>query len=126
LAKVALKALRQGIKRAKIGNRVGDISCAIQQFVEKNGFSVIRRFVGHGIGRSLHQLPEVPNFGTPAQGQQLFSGMALAIEPMVSSGTFEVEVALDGWTAKTKDGSLSAHFEDTVLVTERGPLVLTA
>jgi methionyl aminopeptidase len=126
LVKVTFKALQEGIRRAKIGAKVGDISFAIQRFVEKKGFSVIRKFVGHGIGRNLHQPPEIPNFGNLGAGELLTEGMAIAIEPMVAAGGFEVDVAADGWTAKTKDGSLSAHFEHTVLITNRGPVILTA
>jgi methionyl aminopeptidase len=126
LVEVTFRALQEGIKKAKVGAKVGDISFAIQRFVERKGFSVIRKFVGHGIGRNLHEPPEIPNFGNLGEGELLSEGMAIAIEPMVAAGGFEVEISNDGWTAKTKDGSLSAHFEHTVLITNRGPLILTA
>ncbi|MEI8350357.1 MAG: type I methionyl aminopeptidase [Candidatus Omnitrophota bacterium] len=122
----ARKALYEGIKAVKVGGRVGDIGFAVQQFVEKNGFSVIRRFVGHGIGKNLHLYPEIPNFGEIGEGPELQEGMAIAIEPMIVAGSFEVEIANDGWTARTQDGLLSAHFEHTVAVTKKGPLILTA
>ena len=125
LVRVGVEALRKGIKKAKVGLRVGDVSAAIQKTVEAQGFSVIRKFVGHGIGRALHCYPEVPNFGYPGEGEPLKEGMVLAIEPMISSGAFDVEVLDDGWTAKTKDNSLSSHFEHTVAITKKGPWVLT-
>ena len=111
LVKVTLESLYEGMRFAKIGQRVGDLGFSIQKFVEKNGFSVIRRFVGHGIGRDLHLPPEIPNFGDKGKGPILEEGYAIAIEPMVSAGSFEVDVLEDGWTAKTKDNSFSAHFE---------------
>lgn len=120
------EALSRGIKEAISGNRLGDISWAIQYYVEKAGFSVVRRFVGHGVGRQLHEEPQIPNFGSPGQGPRLEEGMVLAIEPMVNFGGYEVEIAKDGWTAVTKDGGLSAHFEHTVVVTANGPVVLTS
>ncbi len=126
LVKATKKSLKQGISQIKTGKRVGDISSAIQKYVEKNGFSVIRRFVGHGIGRSLHLPPEVPNFGDAGCGEELLEGSVVAVEPMVSSGGFDVDVSSDGWTAKTKDNSLSAHFEHTIAITKKGPWVLTA
>ena len=126
LVKITLKALQEGIRQIKPGKKVGDIGFAIQKLVEKNGFSVIRKFVGHGIGRELHMAPEVPNFGDKGQGPRLEEGFVLAVEPMVSAGTFEVEVLKDGWTAKTKDNSLSAHFEHTIAITKKGSWVLTA
>jgi methionyl aminopeptidase len=126
LIQVCRRALYEGIKKARIGARIGDIGFAIQSFVEKKGFSVIRKFVGHGIGRSLHLYPEVPNFGIPGEGPQLIEGMGLAIEPMICMGDCDVNIANDGWTAKTKDGSLSAHFEHTIAITKRGPVILTA
>jgi methionyl aminopeptidase len=125
LTQVTLKALLKGIKAAKAGATTGDIGFSIQRFVEGKGFSVIRKFVGHGIGKSLHQAPEVPNFGMSGEGKRLVTGMAVAIEPMVSAGNFDVEITSDGWTARTKDGSLSAHFEHTVLITDKGALILT-
>lgn len=120
------ESLSRGIKEAVSGNRLGDISWAIQYYVEKTGFSVVRRFVGHGVGRQLHEEPQIPNFGSPGQGPRLEEGMVLAIEPMVNFGGCEVEIAKDGWTAVTKDGCLSAHFEHTVVVTANGPVVLTS
>jgi methionyl aminopeptidase len=125
LIEVTRESLNQGIKAAKAGNRLGDISSAVQKYVEKNGFSVVRQFVGHGIGTSLHEEPEVPNFGMAARGEILKSGMVLAIEPMVNMGTWECEVLEDGWTAVTQDKKLSAHFEHTVAITEDVPLILT-
>ncbi|MCK9573072.1 MAG: type I methionyl aminopeptidase [Candidatus Omnitrophica bacterium] len=125
LHKASLKSLYEGIKKAKSQATTGDIGSAVQRFIEKQGFAVVRQFVGHGIGKKLHQYPEVPNFGTPGKGEKLFEGMAIAIEPMVAAGSFDVEVASDGWTAKTKDGSLSAHFEHTIAITKKGPVILT-
>lgn len=118
-------ALYKAIDAAVIGNRVSDIAHAIQSYVEGAGYSVVREFVGHGIGRSLHEDPPVPNFGEPGQGPQLREGMVLAIEPMVNAGRSELFVRENGWTAVTKDRSLSAHFEHTVAVTKNGPLILT-
>lgn len=125
LKEIAEDALYAGIEKACIGNRLSDISFAIQSLVERNGFSVVREFVGHGIGRSLHEEPQVPNFGSPGLGVRLKAGMVLAIEPMINAGGSEVKVLQDGWTAVTKDGSLSAHFEHTVAITEDGPVILT-
>ncbi|MBU2266127.1 MAG: type I methionyl aminopeptidase, partial [Candidatus Omnitrophica bacterium] len=117
LARVTLKSLVAGISRLKPGNHLGDVSSAVQKTVEDNGFSVIRRFVGHGIGRALHVPPEVPNFGEKNSGPKLASGFAIAVEPMVSAGSYEVEILDDGWTARTEDNSLAAHFEHTVAIT---------
>ncbi|MFA5177359.1 MAG: type I methionyl aminopeptidase [Candidatus Omnitrophota bacterium] len=125
LIEVARKALAEGIKEAKPGNHLLDISAAIQRQVEKNGFSVVRQFVGHGIGTSLHEDPEIPNFGQPHHGLLLEKGMVLAIEPMVNMGGWEAEISANGWTAVTKDGLPSAHFEHTVAITEKGPEILT-
>jgi methionyl aminopeptidase len=125
LLMVTEDALYRGIGNAIIGNRLLDISHAIQSYVEGNGFSVVRSFVGHGIGRELHEEPQVPNFGRKGEGPLLREGMTLAIEPMVNAGGWEVEILDDGWTAVTKDGSLSAHFEHTVALTDNGPLILT-
>ncbi len=125
LVRVTQRSLWLAIKQARIGRTIGDIGYAVENFVEKKGFSVIRRFVGHGIGRELHLSPEIPNFGLPNRGQRLLEGMALAIEPMVSMGSYEAEVLSDGWTAVTKDRSFSAHFEHTVAITKKGPWVLT-
>jgi methionyl aminopeptidase len=111
------KALYIGIKKAKIGNRLFDISYAIQAWVESQGFSVVRDFVGHGIGKSLHEEPQIPNFGSPHQGPRLEKGMVFALEPMVNEGSYEVKVLSDGWTVVTADGKRSAHFEHTIAVT---------
>jgi len=119
------EALYAGISQAYAGNNLGDISYAIMSCVEERGFSVVRRFVGHGIGRQLHEEPEIPNFGFPGQGPELKAGMVLAIEPMVNAGDYEVEILPDGWTAVTKDGKLSAHFEHTILITDKDPKILT-
>jgi len=125
LIAVTKNALSQGIEQARINNRLSDISYAIQAYVEKHGFSVVRQFVGHGIGHSLHEAPEIPNFGRPHQGELLRSSMVFAIEPMVNMGTWECEIMDNGWTAVTKDGMPSAHFEHTVAITDEGPQVLT-
>ncbi len=125
LLDVAREALRLGISQAVSGNRVSDISHAVQCHVEGNGFQVVRQYVGHGIGTQLHEEPQVPNFGEPHQGPVIRPGMALAIEPMVNAGTHEVTLDRDGWTVRTSDGMPSSHFEDTVLVTEKGTENLT-
>jgi methionyl aminopeptidase len=125
LVETTRDALAAAIAAARPGNRVGDIGAAVQALVEGRGFSVVRDFVGHGIGRRLHEPPQVPNFGRPGTGEPLRPGMVLALEPMVNAGRPEVEVLDDGWTAVTADGSLSAHFEHTVAVTENGPEILT-
>lgn len=119
------KALYAGIDQAKVGKHLTDISHAVQTVVEGAGFGVIREFVGHGIGRSLHEDPQIPNFGPPGRGPMLQAGMTLAIEPMTSMGAWQVKILKDGWTAVTQDGSLAAHFEHTVAVTENGPLILS-
>src|SRR5437764_12199372 len=126
LIKVTEEALYVGIAKAQPGGWLGDVSSAIQRHIEAAGFSVIRQFVGHGIGRQMHEDPQVPNFGTPGTPPRLKPGMTLAIEPMVNAGSYEVFMKPDGWTICTADGSLSAYFEHTVAVTESGPLVLTA
>jgi methionyl aminopeptidase len=118
-------ALSAAVAAARVDARVGDIGAAVQAHVEAQGFSVVRDFVGHGIGRRLHEPPQVPNYGSPGTGPRLRPGMVLALEPMVNAGRFEVETLDDGWTAVTKDGSLSAHFEHTVAVTDDGPEILT-
>ena len=118
-------ALYEGIKAATAGSRIGDISNAVQRTVEAAGFSVVRQYVGHGIGTQLHEAPEVPNFGTAGRGIRLLPGMTLAIEPMVNAGGYDVKVLPDGWTVLTKDGSLSAHFEHTVVITPDGPKIMT-
>jgi methionyl aminopeptidase len=126
LVEVTRQALVEGIKLAIVGNNLSDISHRIQSFVEGKGFSVVRQFVGHGIGLSLHEEPEIPNFGSPHQGPILKSGMVLAIEPMVNMGSWESEILPNGWTAVTKDRLPSAHFEHTVAITEEGPRILTS
>ena len=125
LIEVTKNALFEGIKQAYAENYLSDISYAIQSYVEKYGFSVVRQFVGHGIGRSLHEEPEIPNFGPPHHGPIIKSGMVFAIEPMVNMGTWESKILDNGWTAVTKDGLLSAHFEHTIAVTKNGPEILT-
>ena len=114
-----------GVDALKPGNRIGDVGSAIQNCVENEGFSVVRRYIGHGIGRELHESPEVPNFGTAGRGTRLCAGMALAIEPMVNVGTHEVYELSDGWTVKTRDKSLSAHYENTVVLTSEGVIITT-
>jgi methionyl aminopeptidase len=125
LLQVTNEALERGIVQARLGGRISDIGHAIQQHVEAHGFSVVREFVGHGIGAALHEEPQIANYGEPGRGPRLAEGMVLAIEPMVNMGRPAVKVLGDGWTAVTRDGSLSAHFEHTVAVTSDGPLVLT-
>ncbi|GER92926.1 type I methionyl aminopeptidase [hot springs metagenome] len=125
LIMVTEEAFYRGIEKAVVGNRVSDISAAIQAYVESNGFSVVRAFVGHGIGRSLHEEPQIPNFGKPGQGPRLKEGMTIAIEPMVNIGGPDIRILDDGWTAVTADGSLSAHYEHTVAITKNGPKILT-
>ena len=119
------ESLYEGIKMAVAGNRVGDIGAAVQRYVEMRGYSVVRQFVGHGVGTNLHEDPSVPNFGTPGRGVKLLPGMTLAIEPMVNAGTHEVSILGDGWTTVTKDGRLSAHFEHTIAITPDGPVIMT-
>ena len=119
------ESLYEGIAAAQKGGRIGDIGNAIERYVEARGFSVVRQFVGHGIGTQLHEAPEVPNFGTAGRGIRLMPGMTLAIEPMVNAGGSDVKVLPDGWTVLTKDGSLSAHFEHTVVITNDGPKIMT-
>jgi len=125
LLKVTEDSFYRGIERAFIGNRLGDISHAIQNHAEKNGFSVVRDYVGHGIGREMHEPPQIPNFGLPGRGPLLKAGMTLAIEPMLNAGSFEVKTLADGWTVVTKDGRLSAHYENTIAIAEDGPLILS-
>jgi methionyl aminopeptidase len=125
LLQVTRESLEKGIEQVRLGGRISDIGHAIQQHVEAHGFSVVREFVGHGIGSALHEEPQIANYGEPGRGPRLAEGMTLAIEPMVNVGRPAVKVLADGWTAVTKDGSLSAHFEHTVAVTRGGPLVLT-
>ena len=126
LTQVTEESLGIGIKQAHDGNRVGDIGYAVQQHVEAHGFSVVREFVGHGIGRSLHEDPQVPNYGKQGHGHRLKPGLVLAIEPMVCMGSNEVRMLEDNWTAVTKDGSLSAHFEHSIAITNNGPVILSS
>jgi methionyl aminopeptidase len=126
LLRVTEEALFKAIDRARAGNRVSDIGHAVQQHVEAYGFSVVREFVGHGIGQRMHEEPQVPNYGDPGRGPRLSEGMVLAIEPMVNAGKAAVKVLRDGWTAVTRDGGLSAHFEHTVAITAGDPWILTA
>ncbi|MGE5326709.1 MAG: type I methionyl aminopeptidase, partial [Deltaproteobacteria bacterium] len=125
LLRVTEESLELGIQKARVGNRVGDVSAAVQEHVEKNGFSIVRDMVGHGIGRDYHEEPQVPNFGHPGHGPALKEGMVFTIEPMVNSGSYEMRILDDDWTAVTVDGSISAHFEHTIAVTRNGPDVLT-
>ena len=119
------ESLYEGIRAAMAGGRVGDIGAAVQRYVEVRGYSVVRQFVGHGVGTNLHEDPSVPNFGTPGRGPRLLPGMTLAIEPMINAGTGDVRILSDGLTTVTKDGRLSAHFEHTVAITADGPVILT-
>jgi methionyl aminopeptidase len=125
LLKTTEEALYVGIKQAQVGNRIGDISHAVQTFVEGRGFSVVREMVGHGVGREMHEEPQIPNFGRKNTGEKIKPGMTLAIEPMVNLGGYRVRTLADGWTVVTSDGSPSAHFEHTVLTTDSGPEILT-
>jgi methionyl aminopeptidase len=125
LLKTTEGALRVGIAAARCGNHLGDISAAVQSYVESHGFSVIREYVGHGIGREMHEEPPVPNFGPPGQGPLLKNGMTIAIEPMVSTGDWRTKVKANNWTVVTADGSLSAHFEHTIAINDEKPLILT-
>ena len=125
LIEVTKEAFYRAIAQATVGNRIGDVGAAVDACAKENGYSVVRKYVGHGIGRELHESPEVPNYGTPGRGSRIYSGMVIAIEPMINIGTYEVKELQDGWTVKTADGSLSAHYENTVAVTEEGILLLT-
>ena len=125
LLQVTEQSLYEGIRQARPGNRLGDISAGVQRCVEAAGFSVVRDFGGHGIGKSLHEEPHVPNYGIGGRGIELKSGMVLAIEPMVNAGTYKVKVLDNGWTVVTQDGELSAHYEHTVAITEQGPVILS-
>ncbi len=125
LLSVTQESLSQGIKAARVGNTIGDVGAAVQQLVEASGFSVVRDFVGHGIGTRLHEDPQVPNYGTPGHGPKLRDGMVIAIEPMVNMGRPETRLLEDKWTAVTEDGSYSAHFEHCIAVTRNGPVILT-
>ena len=119
------ESLYEGIKMALAGNRIGDIGNAVQKYVEARSYSVVRDFVGHGVGAKLHEDPSVPNYGTPGRGVRLVPGMTIAIEPMVTEGSYEVEVLEDEWTTVTKDGKLAAHFEHTIAITDNGPKIMT-
>jgi methionyl aminopeptidase len=125
LLAVTEESLRRGIAQCRVGNRIGDISHAVQSYVESHGFSVVQSMVGHGVGRNMHEDPQVPNFGPAGQGPELREGMVIAIEPMVNVGGFEVDMGSDSWAIYTRDGSLSAHFEHTVAITKDGPRILT-
>jgi methionyl aminopeptidase len=125
LLTVTEESLYKGIEQARVGNRLSSISQAIQAWVERHGFSVVRDFVGHGIGTALHEEPQIPNFGTPLPNPRLQEGMVFAIEPMVNEGSYEMRILSDGWTAVTADGKLSAHFEHTIAITGNGPVILT-
>jgi methionyl aminopeptidase len=125
LLDVTQQSLDAAIQEVQVGATIGDVGAAVQEAVEANGFSVVRDFVGHGIGKSMHEEPQIPNYGTRGKGPKLRAGMVLAIEPMVNAGAAEVKVLEDGWTAVTIDGAWSAHFEHTVAVTDNGPLILT-
>lgn len=135
VGKVAENALRlieatkesfyRGIAQATVGNRIGDIGAAVEACAKENGYSVVRRYVGHGVGHELHESPEVPNFGTPGRGSRIYAGMVIAIEPMVNEGVCDVHEMPDGWTVKTADRKLSAHYENTVAITDEGPILLT-
>ena len=125
LIAVTKQSFYEGMAAVRIGNRVGDIGHAVDSYVSRFGFSVVRRYVGHGVGRDVHESPDVPNFGTPGRGPRLCAGLVIAIEPMVNIGTYQVSELPDGWTVKTADHSLSAHYENTVAITENGPLILT-
>ena len=125
LIEVTRQSFFEGIKYAKAGNRLGDISAAIQEYVERHGYSIVREYVGHGIGANLHEDPSVPNYGTKGRGPRLVKGMTLAIEPMVNAGAAAIRVLDDDWTVVTKDGSLCAHYENTILITDGEPEILT-
>ncbi len=125
LIEVTRDSFWAGVEQLKIGNRLGDVGSAIDTVVQANGFSTVRKYIGHGIGTNMHESPDVPNYGTPGRGTRLCAGMTIAIEPMVNVGTFEVKEMPDGWTVKTLDGQLSAHYENTVALTEHGVLILT-
>ena len=125
LISVTEQSFYEAMKVAKAGNRIGDIGSAVEKFVISNGFSVVKKYVGHGVGKDLHEEPEVPNFGVAGRGPRLYAGMTLAIEPMVNVGTENVNVLRDGWTVVTADGKLSAHYENSVAITESDPIILT-
>jgi methionyl aminopeptidase len=126
LLNVTRESLFQGIAKARVGNRIGDIAAAVQKYVESNGYSIVRDLVGHGIGRSIHEEPSVPNFGKPGSGPVLKEGMTICIEPMVNQGGYKVKTLKDNWTLVAADGKYSAHFEHTVAITRDGPVILTS
>lgn len=125
LIEVTRQSFFEGIKFARAGYRIGDISHAVQEYVEKNGFGIVREYVGHGVGSEMHEAPEVPNFGEPGRGPRLLKGMTIAVEPMVTQGTWEVRVLRDGWTVVTKDRKLAAHYENTIAITDGEAEILT-
>jgi len=125
LIEVTKQSFFEGLKMARVGNRVSDISHAVQSYVEQYGFSVVRDFVGHGVGKELHEEPQVPNYGKPGRGPRLQKGMVIAVEPMINEGTFEIEILRDGWTVVTADGKLSAHYENTFVITDGEAEILT-
>ena len=125
LIRVTRDSFFAGVEQVKVGNRLGDVGHAIDALVTENGFSTVRRYVGHGIGTDMHESPDVPNYGTPGRGIRLCAGMTVAIEPMVNTGTYDVREMPDGWTVKTADGGLSAHYENTLALTSDGVLILT-
>jgi len=125
LIEVTRECFYRGVAQATAGNRVGDIGAAVEACAKENGYSVVRKYVGHGVGHDLHESPEVPNFGTPGRGARIYPGMVLAIEPMINVGVGEVKELPDGWTVKTADGKLSAHYENTVAITDEGVILLT-
>ena len=125
LISVTEQSFYEAMKVARAGNRIGDIGHAIESFVISNGFSVVKSFIGHGVGKDLHEDPEVPNYGKPGRGPRLYAGMTLAVEPMVNAGGLEVDILKDGWTVVTSDGSLSAHYENSIAITESDPIMLT-
>ena len=125
LMKATQESLYEGIKAAQAGNRIGDIGSTVQRYVEARGYSVVRTFVGHGVGAKMHEDPSVPNYGTPGRGVRLLQGMTIAIEPMINAGVSGVKTLSDGWTTVTADGKLSAHFEHSIAITSDGPVILT-
>ncbi len=125
LLKITKESLYMGIEKAVVGNRIGDISHAIQKFAEAHGYAVVRQFIGHGIGQDMHEEPQVPHYGPPGRGPRLKEGMVITIEPMLNIGTYACTIDDDGWTARTADGSLSAQYEHTIAITADGPLILT-
>lgn len=125
LIEVTKESFYRGVAQATVGARIGDIGAAVEACAKANGYSVVRRYVGHGVGHELHESPEVPNFGTPGRGSRIYAGMVIAIEPMVNEGVCDVHEMPDGWTVKTADRKLSAHYENTVAITDEGPILLT-